>query len=298
MYSPHSSLSPAAPAIPPSAEPAGPTPGQAFASAYAKAGTSARVDFPVTITDSFPGFRRRPRIAMRALFKIVKAEGPEATYFFETRPAEAAKRVRDEALRLEAGFDFQCGKVPLQPTRAWVQIPEALLADPVALATFIDFRLLVRLGTAENQSLALGKGGDHMRGLLEMPDLRRLPALADPVTSLLAACEHVEQMGGSADGIVMNPADYFQYLFPRQDVLTGLANLGIRIVRTRMINAGQAIVGDFYAGATIFDSQRSTIAFDRPPEGTFARDGLAVRGEIKTALAIHLPTHFSIAALT
>jgi hypothetical protein len=183
-----------------------------------------------------------------------------------------------------------------------VQVPEALLADPVALASFIDFRLLVRLGTAENQSLALGKGGDQagdpMRGLLEMPGLRRLPALADPVASLLAACEHVEHMGGSADGIVMSPADYFQYLFPRQDVLAGLTNLGIRIVRTRMIAAGTAIVGDFYAGATIFDSQRSTIAFDKPPEGTFAQGGLAVRGEIRTALAIHLPTHFSIAALT
>ena len=295
MHSPHPSP---APAIPPTHEPAGPTPGQAFAAAYAEHGTSARVDFPITITDSFPGFRRRPRIAMRALFKVVKTEGAEAAYFFETRPDEAAKRVRDEALRLEAGFAFQSAKVALRPSTAWVQIPEALLADPVALASFIDFRLLVRLGTAENQSLALGKGGDQMRGLLEMPALRRLPALADPVTSLLAACEHVEQMGGSADGIVMSPADYFQYLFPRQDVLTGLANLGIRIVRTRMIGAGSAIVGDFYAGATIFDSQRSTIAFDKPPEGTFAHAGLAVRGEIRTALAIHLPTHFSIAALT
>src|SRR5581483_148937 len=96
MHSSHSSSLLVAPAIPRSAEPADLTPGQAFAAAYAEAGTSARVDFPITITDSFPGFKRRPRIAMRALFKTVKAEGPEATYFFETHPTEAAKRVRDE----------------------------------------------------------------------------------------------------------------------------------------------------------------------------------------------------------
>ncbi|HET9621237.1 MAG TPA: family 3 encapsulin nanocompartment shell protein [Kofleriaceae bacterium] len=274
------------------------TPGQAFAAAFASAGTSARVDFPTTITDAFPGFKRRPRIAMRALFKIVKAEGPEASYALETRPTEGTARVRDEGLRLEAGFEFHLAKAALRPTTAWVQVPEPLLGDPVALASFIDFRLLVRLGTAENQSLTLGRGGDQMRGLLETPGIRRLPALGDPIASLLHACEHVEQMGGSADGIVMNPADYFNYLFARQDLVTGLANLGIRIARTRMIQPGTVIVGDFYAGATIFDAQRSTIAFDKPPEGTFARDGLAVRAEIRTALAIHLPTHFSVAALT
>jgi hypothetical protein len=104
-------------------------------------------------------------------------------------------------------------------------------------------------------------------------------------------------MGGSADGIVMSTTDYYRYLLPRQDVLTGLANLGIRIVRTRMISAGTAIVGDFYAGATVFDSGRSSIGFDTPRAGVFARDGLAVRGEIRTALAVHLPTHFFVAAL-
>jgi hypothetical protein len=136
-----------------------------------------------------------------------------------------------------------------------------------------------------------------MRGLFETPWIRRLPAASDPISSLLYASDHVELMGGSADGIVMNTTDYYQYLFQRQDVLSGLANLGIRIVRTRMISRGTAIVGDFYAGATIFDSERSSIGFERPPAGVFARDGLAVRGEILTTLAVHLRTHFFIAAL-
>ena len=136
-----------------------PSPGQAFAAAFAEAGTAARVEFASTITDQFPGFARRPRIAVRSLFKVVKAEGPEARYWFETRPAETAKRVRDEQLRPEAAFEFHAGAAALRPTTAWVQIPEALLADPAALASFIDFRLLVRLGTAENQTLVLGRGG-------------------------------------------------------------------------------------------------------------------------------------------
>ncbi|HEY6175373.1 MAG TPA: family 3 encapsulin nanocompartment shell protein [Kofleriaceae bacterium] len=273
------------------------TPGQAFAAAYREHGTRARVDFDTTITDQFPGFKRRPRIAMRALFKIVATGQSEVKYWFEAHPAAGTRRVRDEALRPESGFEFRHQAVALKTTSAWVQVPPPMLDDPAGLATFLDFRLLQRLGTAENQALALGKGGDQLRGLLETPEIRRLPAASDPVSSLLFACDHVELMGGSADGIVMSTTDYYRYLFPRQDVLSGLANLGIRIVRTRMLAAGTALVGDFFAGATIYDSGRSSIAFEQPPEGVFAREGLAVRGEIRTALAVHLPTHFFVAAL-
>jgi hypothetical protein len=277
---------------PPDQQPSTLTPGHVFAQAFAEAGTSARVEFPITITEQFPGFARRPRIAMRSLFKVVKTAGPEAKHWFETRPAEHDKRAGDGARMPEAGFEFHVGKAVLSPTTAWVQVPEALLADPVALASFIDFRLVVRLCTAENRTLARGRGG-----LLEIAGARRLPPGPDPVSSVLSACDHVEQMGGSADGIVMSTTDYYRYLVPRQDIVSSLATLGIRIARTRMVEDGTIIVGDFFAGATIYDSGRSTIAFGRPPDGTFARDGLALQGEIRTALALHLPTHFFVAKL-
>ncbi len=53
------------------------TPGQAFVAAYREHGTRARVEFDTTITDQFPGFKRRPRIAMRALFKIIGTSEPQ-----------------------------------------------------------------------------------------------------------------------------------------------------------------------------------------------------------------------------
>ena len=273
-------------------QPPVPSPGQAFAAAFAAAGTDARVEFLTTITARFPGFDRRPRLAVRNLFKSVKAEGSDAKYWFEQRPADGAREVRDEKLRPEAGFEFRFDRVALRPTSAWVQVPPALLDDPAALASFIDFRLLVRLATAENQMLTLGRGG-----LLETPGIRRLPAGPDPVSSLLSACDHVELMGGSADGVVMSTTDYYRYLAPRHDIVASLTALGIRIARTRMVPAGTAIVGDFFAGATIYDSGRSSIGFGRPPEGTFAGDGLALQGEVRTALAVHLPTHFFVASL-
>jgi hypothetical protein len=229
---------------------------------------------------------------------VVAADAPRARYWMERAPAEPpALAVHEVALRPEAGFEFHVDQVALRPTTAWVQVPPALLDDPDALAAFIDYRLLVRLATAENQALTIGRGGDRVRGLLETPGFRRLAPKASVIASLLAAFEQVEQIGGSADGVVMNPADYFTHLVAHDGLLGELAQLGIRIARTRMVAAGTAIVGDFTAGATLFDERRSTIRFADPPPGTFRGDGLAVCGEIHEALAIHLPTHFFIAAL-
>ncbi len=272
------------------------SPGRAFASACLAQGNRAAIELPTTITESFPGFKVRPRLALRNLFKVVPTDQQRARYWKETAPAEAVAAT-DVRILPEAGFEFHVDQVPLRPTTAWVQVPPALLDDPESLAAFIDYRLLVRLATAENQALAVGRGGDRVRGLLETPGVRQLAAQGSAVASLVAAFDQVEQMGGSADGVVMNPGDYFRYFIGRDGLLAEIAQLGIRIVRTRMVAAGTAVVGDFAAGATLFDERRSTIRFADPPHGTFRGDGLAVCGEIHEALAIHLPTHFFIAAL-
>jgi hypothetical protein len=274
------------------------SPGRAFAAACATHGVRAAIELATTITESFPGFKVRPRLALRNLFKVVPTEHRPARYWMETAPGEPPPvAVHDVALRPEAAFEFRADHVAVRPTTAWVQVPASLLEDPEALTAFIDYRLLVRLATAENQALAIGPGGDRVRGLLETPGLRRLPARGSVIASLLGAFDQVEQVGGSADGIVLNPGDYFAHLMGQHGLLAEIAQLGIRIVRTRMIPAGTAVVGDFAAGATLFDARRSTIRFAEPAPGTFPRDGLAVCGEIEEALAIHLPTHFFIAAL-
>jgi hypothetical protein len=156
-------------------QPSALTPGQVFAAAVAESGTAARVEFSNTITEQFPGFARRPRIAMRSLFKVVKTSGSEATHWFETRPSHHGAHARDDKRMPEAAFEFHVGKAVLKPTTAWVQVPEPLLADPAALASFIDFRLVVRVCTAENHTLARGPGG-----LLEIAGARRLPPGPDP----------------------------------------------------------------------------------------------------------------------
>ena len=44
------------------------TVGQQFAAACAKDGTKAAISLQATVSDLFPGFKKRPRLAVRNLF--------------------------------------------------------------------------------------------------------------------------------------------------------------------------------------------------------------------------------------
>jgi hypothetical protein len=64
---------------------------------------------------------------------------------------------------------------------------------------------------------------------------------------------------------------------------------GVFIVRTRLVDPGTAIVGDFGHGALLFAAGRSVIRFAEPPPGTFAQPG--------TALMVNLPTNVFVVTL-
>jgi hypothetical protein len=221
------------------------------------------------------------------MFKIALASEEALSCWREARPPpDQAGKVGEIELRPEAGFRTATMTVELAPTRAWVQVPRPLLDDPEALAAFVDYRLIVRLCTAENQALVRGP-----RGLLRAEGIRICAPAGDLAAALRGGCNEVEQVGGSADGVILNPADYWA-LLGQGRLLADLAENGVRIARTRMVEPGQALIGDFAAGATLFDGCRSNIRFAEAPPGTFAEPGLALCGEIHEALAVHLPTHF------
>jgi len=72
---------------------------------------------------------------------------------------------------------------------------------------------------------------------------------------------------------------------------------GVFIVRTRLVDPGTAIVGDFGHGALLFDAGRSLIRFAEPPPRTFAEPGNALMAEIYERVVINLPTNFFVVSL-
>jgi hypothetical protein len=250
-------------------------PGEEFALAYARTGPHAAVELRASISDLFPPAQRRPRYTVRHLLKKAVVDSDEVIVYRE-RAADVAPDVAAPE------WDFEVGvtTVKLRTIRASVPVPPEILADPAALAAFVDFRLLVRLGTAENDELLNGEGG-----LLRFPGLRRHEPAGSLTDRLLETTALCEWYGGSADGIVMHPDDWWPLV--SGGLLERLATQGVKVSRTRMIPAGSALVGDFTAAATLLDRRASSIRLT---------DGV-LTAEIREGLAVHLPGHFVLATL-
>lgn len=260
------------------------SPGEEFALAHARHGPGASVELRASISDLFPPAKRRPRLTVRHLLRKAVVDSDEVTVFTEraenTAPDDAAP---------EWKFEVGALAVKTQTIRASVPVPAEILADPAALAAFVDYRLLVRLGTAENDVLLNGTG--PIRGLLRSPGLRRRPDGAaetdeSAADGLLATAALCEWYGGSADGIVMHPDDWWP-LVADGAFLERLAVQGVKVSRTRMVPPGTALVGDFTAAATLLDRRSSTIRLE----------GDSLVAEIREGLAVHLPGHFVLTSL-
>jgi hypothetical protein len=269
--------------------------GRLFIEAYQRDGHNARVDLDYSITASLGSTRRKPRRPTRYLLKnvVYLNEQPRQAYWHETvgEPDDPGVLFGEE--RRELANHFHASPIPdLLPTTAWVRVPPGLAEEPQAFESFLNARLIMRLGTAENHTLLSGEGG-----LLSMPQIGRLAPSAPFESSILAACDAVEQMGCTADGMVINPVDYYRYLETGRLMQT-LDENGVFIVRTRLVEPGTALVGDFGHGAQLFDAGRSTIQVAEPPPGTIADGpGIAVKAEIHERVVVNLPFTFYLVTL-
>lgn len=266
-------------------------PGEEFALARAREGDKASVTLRAAISDLFPPAQRRPRYTVRHLLRraVIGPDNDEVTVF-----RERAERVDDGTAAPEWDFQVGIATAPVQVVRAAVPVPAEILADPAALAAFVDYRLLVRLGTAENDVLLNGDGADGILGLLRHPGVRRVDEPAGTVAeTLLATAALCEWYGGSADGVVLHPDDWWPLL--ADGFLDRLATVGVKASRTRMVPPGTALVGDFTAAATLLDRRLSTIRMAHEDELPGAAAGVVA--EIREGLAVHLPGHFVVATL-
>ncbi|MBA2676216.1 family 3 encapsulin nanocompartment shell protein [Ramlibacter sp.] len=261
--------------------------GELFARAFRAQGANTEVRFDFTITEAFKPTLERPRLMVSQLFKKRLVEQEQNRFWTETRPPKTdVAGIFEGQLRQEATFRFGMGESTIRPINAWVQIPEGLEKDERGLAEFIDYRLLVRLATAENQALTLGPAG-----LLNTAGLTQVPYDGDYLSGIMEASNLIEQNGATAHAMIVNPVDYYHRMMGKS-ILEDLARNGAKIVRTRMVAPGCALLGDFAVAARILHTGKSVIRVGTPPKGTFATEGLAVIAEIYEGLAVHLPTHF------
>lgn len=253
------------------------TPGEEIAAAVGRG--ELAVPFAVHLPAAFPLFGSRPRYAVRHLLKTASVPDGPAPYVHEPPAGPVGAAGTSYAATPEKAFDPQIRQARFTDLRVSLPLPDGLLDEPGLLATFVDYRVLVRLSVVENESLLHGTADGAITGLLGLPGTRERSTTQDLADAVTDAAAEVEETGGSCDGIVAHPSVYWEMV--RLGLLERLSAPRITVARTRMIPRNTLLLGDFRAAFTLL----------LPGVAEIAVTGRTISARSRIGLAVHLPQH-------
>ncbi|SJM34793.1 family 3 encapsulin nanocompartment shell protein [Mesorhizobium delmotii] len=261
--------------------------GRSIAHARIRDRPEQELTFPFSLLtlENYSANRPPPRLTVRDQFKVVGLSQRESGYWYEMNSEE----VVDAAEGVDALPEFQraygyVDTVKLYPTRAWIDVYEAMFRDTEALTSFIATWLVPRLFTAENHALLSGP-----YGLPNMSSIANVEWVSgDLGICALEACNTVEQQGATAGGMFLNPRDYWK-MVQTSDAVRKLEPRGVRITRTRLVTENQGIESDFDLGTRLFEAGSATVKIG---EAGKAADGgriYQLGASFKERLVVSLP---------
>lgn len=266
----------------------------------------------------------RRRLTIEDLLGSETISGTALTYFVENALVEGGFTVVGEnAQKPQLHFgDPTPVTEALAKVAGFIKESTELAEDLPFLKSAIDGRLLYQLGLMIEDQLLNGSGsGGNIRGLLNRVGIQtqNRGTLADPLSvpdALFSAISKVETGSGlSADGIVMNPADYqslrlakdgndqyygggfFSGQYGQGAIMEKPPVWGLRTVVTPAIAAGTALVGAFGQAASVVSKGGVRVDATNSEGNDFTNNRITILAERRLLLANRRPSAFVKVAL-
>lgn len=251
---------------------------------------------------------RQMRLFIRDVLDVAETGLASVPYIRETAPAATeygASAVAEGAAKPEATLAWTLDEAPARKIAAWVTVTSEIIDDAPTLRSYIDGRLAYLLAVREEYEVLNGSGvAPHLKGILQYADLQTASGADEPVV-LGQAIGKIENVDGDPDGIAMNPLDFWTMVttrnathfdgagggaLPYTSAPSGV--WGLPVIRSRAITQGQAIVGSWRLGATLFDRMQTRVVVGNQHSDYFINNKIAVLAEERVALAVHRPDFF------
>lgn len=257
---------------------------------------------------STPSLQRR-RFFVRDLCTVQSTGLASVPYFRELNAATneaGALMVSEGSAKPEVALEFQAADAPVRKIAAWLPVTDEILSDAPTLRGYIDSRLEYMLLVREEAQELNGNGtAPNLTGITATAGIQTRGAVAGDLPATIGlAIGDVENVDGDADGVVLNPLNYWtavtkRYATSFDNAGTGNApnaqagiTWGLPAVRTRALASGKAIVAAWRLGATVFDREQTTIKVGDQHNDNFIKNILIVLGEKRVAFAVWRPALF------
>ena len=257
--------------------------------------------------------QRRQRLFVRDLIGVQQTGLSAIPYVRELNPIAnqlGANTVSEGNLKPEATIELTPDIAPVEVIAVTLPVTTQIVEDGQTLMGYINGRLAYMLKVREEQQVINGNGASpNLKGILSYSGVQTASG-ADTIVVIGNAIGKIELVDGFADGIAMNPADYWAMVTKRHggavandggfDVgLEGAWSQsptqyvwGLPVVRANGVAATHPLVGNFGMGATLFDRSQSGVRVFEQHSDYAARNQVLLRGEERVALAVNRPDFF------
>lgn len=257
---------------------------------------------------------RRRRLFIRDLIGVQQTGLAAIPYVRELNAVAnqmGANTVSEGGTKPEATIQLTPDLAPVQVIAVTLPVTTQIVEDGLTLMGYINGRLVYMLKIREEDQILRGNGTNpNLKGILAYSGVQTNSAnLGDPLLAIGSSIGMIELVDGYADGVAMNPADYWAMATKRAST-SGILDAdafaqaptqfvwGLPVVRANSLNSKQVLVGNYGMGATLFDRSQSGVrVFEQ--HGTFAAENkVLLRAEERVALAVNRPDFFVQSTLT
>lgn len=223
----------------------------------------------------------------------------------------SASTVAEGAVKPEGTVQFAADVAPTTVIAVNIPVTTQMMEDAETVVSYINGRLVYMLKLREEKEILAGNGiFPDLKGLLNFAGVQSQTAVSGEYAITIAnAIAKVENVNGSADGVAMNPVDYWAYVTKRAASGAGtfdagtpfsspVATLwGLPVVRTKSLSSGTAVVGAWSTGAQLYDRQQANVRVFEQHSDYAARNQVLIQAEERVALANYRPDWFVSTAL-
>lgn len=259
----------------------------------------------------------RRRLTVADLFAQETTTRSAITYFVESATVEGAPAfVAENGAKPGVTFgDAAPVTEPVKKLAAVYHESDELLDDLPWLASSINNRGIYMHGLTKENALLTGDGkGNNIKGVLNRDGIlaeQLATGETNAADALFRAMTDVETSSGfTADGIVINPADYqalrltkdsngqyfgggfFSGQYGNGATMDKPPLWGVPTVVTSAIPAGTALVGAFKLGGSVISRKGMTVEIANQNKDDFENNRVSIRIEERLALAVRYPAAF------
>lgn len=224
--------------------------------------------------------------------------------------AAGVSTVAEGSPKPEGQLEWDPDSATMQVVATVIPVTNQILRVLPSIQTYIDNTLLYRVALAEEKQILNGTGtGTDLKGIYRYNSggyqIQTQSATAnDPAISLANAFAKIENANGVADGVAMNPADFWTMVSKRASGGSGTFDAGepfssvpqtvwgLPAVRTKSMAAGKALPGAWKMAATLFDGEIANVRIFEQHSDFAMRNQVLIRAEETVALAVLRPDWF------